>query len=68
MDKPTLSSVIDTYNSSMGGLNPDKNCNTCRYEACDSKSFPCNECCNQLLWFCVDPTKWEPKPLGGGMI
>jgi hypothetical protein len=57
----TLEDVINAHDKSIDRLDPNKNCGTCKHEDKNEESEPCNECFNFMLFFHVNPTKWESK-------
>lgn len=58
-----LESLKQTHDACVRKLDPSKNCDTCRHDNKDrqNKNAPCDECYDEMLFFPVNPTKWEAR-------
>lgn len=61
--KITLDDAINAHNRSLTWIEPEiYNCGTCLHDSNDNvEKEPCKNCYDFMLFFHMNPTKWECK-------
>ena len=60
-NKITVDEAIEANRTDNERLDPNKTCETCKYERVSQEDKPCIDCISSFFWRVFDPSNWEMK-------